>query len=216
MITSEQSLPFKGEMLVLNSRRLITPFERTHSATDIIDTHGTYGTSLLSVCEESSVGVSSYRPSLNVTTTGNNRLDIFFSQINLSNVTCQKCLQKGHWTYQCKGKRKYLERESYTSKLDKKLESIEQRKSRIKSDQKRKQSSSSESSTESSSSSDEDSSVESDSSTMAETSSNSSNEAPDGSETDPSDSGSSSSTSDSSSSDSESSCEDHRIKKARK
>ena len=34
--------------------------------------------------------------------------------------TCQKCLQKGHYTYECTGKRKYLYRPSRTKFLKKK------------------------------------------------------------------------------------------------
>ncbi|GLH14363.1 Zinc finger CCHC domain-containing protein 10, partial [Gryllus bimaculatus] len=37
------------------------------------------------------------------------------------NVRCQKCLEYGHWTYQCQGKRKYLHRSSRTSQLKKRL-----------------------------------------------------------------------------------------------
>ncbi|PNF27674.1 hypothetical protein B7P43_G14590 [Cryptotermes secundus] len=36
-------------------------------------------------------------------------------------VRCQKCLEYGHWTYECKGKRKYLHRSSRTSQLKKRL-----------------------------------------------------------------------------------------------
>lgn len=36
---------------------------------------------------------------------------------NLTNVRCQKCLELGHWTYQCTGKRKYLHRDSRTTIL---------------------------------------------------------------------------------------------------
>ncbi|XP_018392086.1 PREDICTED: zinc finger CCHC domain-containing protein 10 isoform X1 [Cyphomyrmex costatus] len=34
-------------------------------------------------------------------------------------VRCQKCLEMGHWSYECKGKRKYLHRSSRTSQLKK-------------------------------------------------------------------------------------------------
>ncbi|KDR16756.1 Zinc finger CCHC domain-containing protein 10 [Zootermopsis nevadensis] len=34
---------------------------------------------------------------------------------------CQKCLEYGHWTFECKGKRKYLHRSSRTSQLKKRL-----------------------------------------------------------------------------------------------
>nr|CAD7196601.1 unnamed protein product [Timema douglasi] len=36
-------------------------------------------------------------------------------------VRCQKCLEYGHWTYECKGKRKFLHRSSRTSQLKKRL-----------------------------------------------------------------------------------------------
>ncbi|CAH8540384.1 unnamed protein product [Dicrocoelium dendriticum] len=59
------------------------------------------------------------------------RLPIYSqNRVDQSNVTCQKCLEKGHWTYMCKGKRKYLERESYTSKLGKRIDSIQQKRPR--------------------------------------------------------------------------------------
>ncbi|CAH8522350.1 unnamed protein product [Schistosoma turkestanicum] len=73
-------------------------------------------------------------------------------------ISCQKCLEKGHWTYQCTNQRKYLKRESYTSILGKKLET--QKKSRIQKkihDTKSSSSSSSSSSDSSTSSSGEDS-----------------------------------------------------------
>ncbi|EFN66970.1 Zinc finger CCHC domain-containing protein 10, partial [Camponotus floridanus] len=37
-------------------------------------------------------------------------------------VRCQKCLEMGHWSYECKGKRKYLHRSSRTSQLKKTLQ----------------------------------------------------------------------------------------------
>lgn len=37
-------------------------------------------------------------------------------------VRCQKCLEMGHWSYECKGKRKYLHRSSRTSQLKKALQ----------------------------------------------------------------------------------------------
>ena len=37
---------------------------------------------------------------------------------------CQKCLQDGHWTYECKGKRKYLERETRTARLSRRMAKI--------------------------------------------------------------------------------------------
>ncbi|XP_030836367.1 zinc finger CCHC domain-containing protein 10 [Strongylocentrotus purpuratus] len=40
---------------------------------------------------------------------------------NKENVRCQKCLEMGHWTYECSGKRKYVHRPSRISTLNKKL-----------------------------------------------------------------------------------------------
>ncbi|VDM17414.1 unnamed protein product [Hydatigera taeniaeformis] len=37
---------------------------------------------------------------------------------------CQKCLQDGHWTYECKGKHKYLERESRTAHLSRRMAKV--------------------------------------------------------------------------------------------
>lgn len=37
-------------------------------------------------------------------------------------MRCQKCLELGHWSYECKGKRKYLHRSSRTSQLKKALQ----------------------------------------------------------------------------------------------
>ncbi|CAH8857317.1 unnamed protein product [Trichobilharzia szidati] len=107
-------------------------------------------------------------------------------------VTCQKCLEKGHWTYQCTGKRKYLKRESYTVILGKKIEA--QKKLKVK-----KRSSSGTSSSESSSSSSGESSTSSSSAESGEEDSSSE-----------SNSSSDESSSDSSSSDTSSSSEESR------
>ncbi|KAJ8917220.1 hypothetical protein NQ315_012712 [Exocentrus adspersus] len=40
-------------------------------------------------------------------------------------VRCQKCLEYGHWSYECKGKRKYLHRSSRTQQLKKRLKLID-------------------------------------------------------------------------------------------
>lgn len=40
-------------------------------------------------------------------------------------MRCQKCLEMGHWSYECKGKRKYLHRCSRTSQLKKALKNQE-------------------------------------------------------------------------------------------
>nr|CAI5855128.1 unnamed protein product [Callosobruchus analis] len=41
-------------------------------------------------------------------------------------VRCQKCLEYGHWSYECKGKRKYLHRSSRTQQLKKRLKAKEE------------------------------------------------------------------------------------------
>jgi Zinc knuckle len=46
---------------------------------------------------------------------------IHCSQISAENIRCQKCLEKGHWTYECTGKRKYVTKESRTKELSKRL-----------------------------------------------------------------------------------------------
>ncbi|KAI8508521.1 Zinc finger CCHC domain-containing protein 10 [Branchiostoma belcheri] len=47
---------------------------------------------------------------------------------NKQNVRCQKCLELGHWTYECTGKRKYTHRPSRTVEMKKKLKANEQQK----------------------------------------------------------------------------------------
>ncbi|KAJ7327704.1 Zinc finger CCHC domain-containing protein 10 [Desmophyllum pertusum] len=42
-------------------------------------------------------------------------------QEQAGNQRCQKCLQIGHWTYECSNKRKYLQRDSRTKVIKKKL-----------------------------------------------------------------------------------------------
>ena len=44
------------------------------------------------------------------------------------NVTCQKCLQKGHWTYECKNSRKYVHRSSRSYELNKNMKQAKKRK----------------------------------------------------------------------------------------
>ncbi|CAG5014691.1 unnamed protein product [Parnassius apollo] len=95
-------------------------------------------------------------------------------------IRCQKCLEYGHWSYECKGKRKILVRPSRTQVLKKNLKSKEEgqcsngkckipnKKKRGNSDcsdcsDKGSSSSSSESSSDSSESSDSDSSSDSES-----------------------------------------------------
>lgn len=49
------------------------------------------------------------------------------AEVNKQHVRCQKCLEFGHWTYECKGKRKYLHRPSRTAELKKALKGKENR-----------------------------------------------------------------------------------------
>ncbi|CAG14138.1 unnamed protein product, partial [Tetraodon nigroviridis] len=46
-------------------------------------------------------------------------------EANKQNVRCQKCLEMGHWTYECTGKRKYLYRPTRTAEMKKKLKENE-------------------------------------------------------------------------------------------
>merc|ERR1712080_119586 len=39
-------------------------------------------------------------------------------------IRCQKCLEMGHWTYECKGQRKYVHRDSRTKTLKRKMDTI--------------------------------------------------------------------------------------------
>lgn len=41
-------------------------------------------------------------------------------------IKCQKCLQLGHWSYECKEKRKYVHRVSRTKHLNKKIEEMKE------------------------------------------------------------------------------------------
>eukprot|EP00095_Tigriopus_kingsejongensis_P005209 maker-scaffold408_size180710-snap-gene-0.40 protein:Tk05209 transcript:maker-scaffold408_size180710-snap-gene-0.40-mRNA-1 annotation:"zinc finger cchc domain-containing protein 10" len=45
-------------------------------------------------------------------------------------IRCQKCLQFGHWTYECQNDRKYLHRDSRTVALKRKLKEVEQEEKR--------------------------------------------------------------------------------------
>ncbi|XP_027499253.1 zinc finger CCHC domain-containing protein 10 [Corapipo altera] len=47
------------------------------------------------------------------------------AEANKQHVRCQKCLEFGHWTYECTGKRKYLHRPSRTAQLAKILKEKE-------------------------------------------------------------------------------------------
>jgi len=54
---------------------------------------------------------------------------VLFSEPNVENIRCQKCLEKGHWTFECTGKRKYVYRPSRTKELVKRQKlDIEQQK----------------------------------------------------------------------------------------
>ena len=44
---------------------------------------------------------------------------------------CQKCLEFGHWTYECKNERKYVHRDSRTQTLKRKLQENAKEKSGI-------------------------------------------------------------------------------------
>ncbi|XP_005093054.1 zinc finger CCHC domain-containing protein 10 isoform X2 [Aplysia californica] len=61
--------------------------------------------------------------------------------VSQEDYRCQKCLQKGHFTYQCEGKRKYVERDSRTRQM---LRSMKQKEEAAKLDMMRKSASSSE------------------------------------------------------------------------
>ncbi len=39
---------------------------------------------------------------------------------------CQKCLERGHWTYECRNSRKYLHRDSRTATLKRKMKEEEE------------------------------------------------------------------------------------------
>uniref|UniRef100_A0AAQ4PSQ8 Zinc finger, CCHC domain containing 10 n=1 Tax=Gasterosteus aculeatus aculeatus TaxID=481459 RepID=A0AAQ4PSQ8_GASAC len=47
------------------------------------------------------------------------------AEANKQNVRCQKCLEMGHWTYECTGKRKYVHRPSRTVEMKKKMKENE-------------------------------------------------------------------------------------------
>uniref|UniRef100_M3YFX9 Zinc finger CCHC-type containing 10 n=1 Tax=Mustela putorius furo TaxID=9669 RepID=M3YFX9_MUSPF len=132
-----------------------------------------------------------------------------YFEANKQHVRCQKCLEFGHWTYECTGKRKYLHRPSRTAELKKALKEKENRllllqqsigETNVERKTKKKRSKS----VTSSSSNSSDSSASDSSSESEETSTSSSSEDSDTDESSSSSSSSSSSTSSSSSSDSDS------------
>uniref|UniRef100_A0A8C2PDN0 Zinc finger CCHC-type containing 10 n=1 Tax=Capra hircus TaxID=9925 RepID=A0A8C2PDN0_CAPHI len=130
------------------------------------------------------------------------------AEANKQHVRCQKCLEFGHWTYECTGKRKYLHRPSRTAELKKALKEKENRlllqqsigEANVERKTKKKRSKS----VTSSSSNSSDSSASDSSSESEETSTSSSSEDSDSDESSSSSSSSASSTSSSSSSDSDS------------
>ena len=100
-------------------------------------------------------------------------------------VRCQKCLNFGHWTYECKGERKYVHRDSRTKTLKRKLQDMKKSDQNdhddMGSDKKKpnpNSSSSSSSSSSSGSSSDSDSSSSSSSSSSSTSSSSGSSPSP--------------------------------------
>ncbi|KAK4871454.1 hypothetical protein RN001_006922 [Aquatica leii] len=94
-------------------------------------------------------------------------------------VRCQKCLEFGHWSYECKGKRKYLHRSSRTQQLQKRLKLLEEEKTKaaekalVSMKERNKKESDSDSSTDSDSSSSSDSSDTTSSSSSEDSSSDS-------------------------------------------
>ena len=60
--------------------------------------------------------------------TGNTGIcQLSFREQSAENYTCQKCLEKGHFTYECTGKRKYVYRESRTREMNKKIKLEEEK-----------------------------------------------------------------------------------------
>jgi hypothetical protein len=93
-------------------------------------------------------------------------------------IRCQKCLEYGHWSYECKGQRKYLHRSSRTHQLRKRMKLCEEKAalknsldSKSKGADKKKSKTESSSNSDSSSSSSTDSSSGSSSSTDSDSSS---------------------------------------------
>jgi len=74
------------------------------------------------------------------------------------NYKCQKCLQTGHFTYECTGDRKYVSRDSRTELLKRKMEGKDENGKKKKVSESSSTSSSSDSSSSSSDSSSSDSS----------------------------------------------------------
>ncbi|CAH2277034.1 Zinc finger CCHC domain-containing 10 [Pelobates cultripes] len=164
------------------------------------------------------------------------------AEANKQNVRCQKCLEIGHWSYECSGKRKYVYRPSRTAELKKTLKEREARmiigqssgnnvpdtKGKKKRSKSVTSSSSNSSSSSSSSSSDTESSSDSEDSSSSSSSSEDSDKSSSSSSSSPSSQSSTSSSesdsetsstttsSDDSSSDEDSSSEDEPLRKKRK
>ena len=49
---------------------------------------------------------------------------LFRADASTEKIRCQKCLEMGHWTYECKGQRKYVHRDSRTKTLKRKMDTI--------------------------------------------------------------------------------------------
>ena len=49
---------------------------------------------------------------------------LFSADAATDKIRCQKCLEMGHWTYECKGQKKYVHRDSRTKILKRKIDSI--------------------------------------------------------------------------------------------
>merc|ERR1711990_129156 len=66
-----------------------------------------------------------------------------------ANYRCQKCLEVGHWTYDCTGTRKYVQRDSRTTVMKRKTEAPKEEAKKAKKDDSSSDSSSSDSSSDS-------------------------------------------------------------------
>ncbi|XP_031454344.1 zinc finger CCHC domain-containing protein 10 isoform X2 [Phasianus colchicus] len=141
------------------------------------------------------------------------------AEANKQHVRCQKCLEFGHWTYECTGKRKYLHRPSRTAQLAKILKEKEKQlllQQRSKSVTSSSSSSSDSSASDSSSDSDDSSTSSSSDSDSDESSSTSSSSRSSSSTSSSSEFESDSSSSSSSSSSTDSSSDDEPPKKKKK
>uniref|UniRef100_A0A3P8WGI4 Zinc finger, CCHC domain containing 10 n=1 Tax=Cynoglossus semilaevis TaxID=244447 RepID=A0A3P8WGI4_CYNSE len=113
------------------------------------------------------------------------------AEANKQHVRCQKCLEMGHWTYECTGKRKYVHRPTRTVELKQKIKAYENQQQSI---------TGAKDSSDSSSDSDSDSSSSDSSADSSDSSSSSSDDSDSSSDSSSSSSSSSSSDSDSGSS----------------